>query len=114
VHSAYSRALYPAWFADPQLAQAFTAPRSDTLTGASVSAGLRRDGYDWCGLIRAISAPALVIHGELDLLPPSSAHELAALIPGARLELLPRCGHMPFWEAPETFFQVVESFLSNP
>jgi proline iminopeptidase len=114
VHSAYARALYPAWFADAQMAQSFTPPRSESVTGAAIAARLRRDGYDWSGLVRAIEAPTLVLHGERDLLPPSAAHELVALLPHGRLELIPDCGHMPFWEAPGTFFQTVDSFLTQP
>lgn len=112
VHSAYSRAMYPAWFADPQLGQAFAPPRQLSLTGAGVASRLRRDGYDWRGLLRAIQARTLILHGEHDLLPASVAHELAALIPGARLVLLAGTGHMPFWEAPEAFFEATEAFLA--
>jgi pimeloyl-ACP methyl ester carboxylesterase len=38
------------------------------------------------------------------------AEELARLI-HAQLTPIPYSGHMPFWEAPETFFPAVESFL---
>jgi pimeloyl-ACP methyl ester carboxylesterase len=41
------------------------------------------------------------------------AHDLAAMMPHARLEFLPDSGHMPFWEAPGPFFQAVESFLRS-
>ena len=111
VQSAYSRALYPAWFADKELAGLFAAPRSESGTGAAVAARLRRDGYDWRALVRAFERPALVIHGEQDLLPPSVAEELVKLMPNAKLELIPAAGHMPFWEAPERFFEVVSAFL---
>jgi proline iminopeptidase len=111
-HAAYSRAYYPAWFADPQLSQAFTPPRAASRTGAAIVARLRREGYDWTDLIRAIEARTLVLHGELDPLPSTEARQLSALIPDARLVLIPECGHMPFWEAPETFFLLVESFLT--
>jgi pimeloyl-ACP methyl ester carboxylesterase len=37
----------------------------------------------------------LVVHGLEDaLIPPDRGRELAALIPGARLELVPYCGHI--------------------
>lgn len=112
-HSTYSRAFYPAWFGDPQFAQGFTPPRASSATGTAISARLRREGYDWSELIRAIKAPALVIHGDLDPLPADEAVRLAGLIEGARLELVHGSGHMPFWEAPEAFFALVESFLTN-
>jgi proline iminopeptidase len=113
-HSAYSRAMYPAWFGDADLAQLFAPPRSESRTGAAVAARLRRDGYDWTALVRAVQAHTLVIHGERDLLPASVARELVALIPMSQLELLPGAGHMPFWEMPEPFFHRVEQFLNHP
>jgi len=114
VHSAYARAMYPAWFVDPELAAMFTPPRSASVTGAAVAARLRSEGYDWRSLLRAVSAESLVIHGAGDLLPVRVAHELVAAIHKARLVLIPEAGHMPFWEAPEAFFAEVEQFLQVP
>ncbi len=111
-HSAYARALYPAWFADPDLAQLFAPPRSESRTGATIAGRLRRDGYDWTALVRAVQVQTLVIHGADDLLPPAVARELVALLPHGRLSLIPGAGHMPFWEAPELFFSQVDAFLS--
>lgn len=111
VHSAYSRAVYPAWFGDPELARMFSPPRSTSATGAAVASRLRHDGYDWSPLIRAVAADTLVIHGVQDLLPARVAHELIALIPRSRLVLVPNSGHMPFWEAPNVFFESVRAFL---
>lgn len=113
LHSTYSRAFYPAWFGDPQFAQGFTPPRAMSVTGTAVAARLRREGYDWTELVRAIEARTLVVHGERDPLPAEEARRNAQLIVGARLVLIPECGHMPFWEAPETFFLLVESFLTS-
>jgi proline iminopeptidase len=114
VHSAYSRAMYAAWFADPALATLFSPPRSHSQTGAAVAARLRGEGYDWRPLLRAVSVPALVIHGERDLLPVSVAREIVATLGQARLEIIPDAGHMPFWESPQLFFSLIESFLSTP
>jgi proline iminopeptidase len=113
VQTAWANALYPAWFADRALAATFTPPRSTSHTGAAVAARLRRDGYDWREAVCGLRVPTLVIHGEADLLPVHVARELAGCIPGARLELVPAAGHMPFWEAPERFFALVETFLAD-
>ena len=109
---AYARALYPAWFANAELATLFTPPRAHSPTGAAVAARLRREGYDWRDRLRALRVPTLVIHGEEDLLPTRVARDLASTLPHARLELVPGAGHMPFWEAPAAFFALVESFLA--
>lgn len=113
VQSAYSRALYPAWFADADFAQMFAPPRSESVAGAAVAARLRRDGYDWRSLVRAFKRPTIVIHGTADLLPVSVAEELVALLPNATLVTIPDSGHMPFWEAPERFFEIVSTFLAD-
>jgi proline iminopeptidase len=47
-----------------------------------------------------VRLPVLFVHGELDADPPRASAETAALIPGARVELIPECGHFPWLEAP--------------
>jgi pimeloyl-ACP methyl ester carboxylesterase len=51
--------------------------------------------------LEAIRCPTLVLCGEADgLTPPEMSQEIAAAIPGARCEVLPRCGHMLTLEQP--------------
>ena len=114
VQSAHSRAIYPAWFADRSLSELFSPPRATSVTGAAVAARLRREGYDWRPLLSALRTPVLVIATERDLLPLKAAHELADTLPAARLVVVQGSGHMPFWEAPRRFFEIVDSFLSAP
>lgn len=113
MHAAYARAFYPAWFADRSLVEMFSPPRSESVAGAAIAARLRRDGYDWRERLRALRAPTLVIHGEEDPLPPAVARETVALLADARLAIVPGAGHMPFWESPQLFFQLVSSFLGD-
>ena len=103
---------YPAWFAHAELAELLAPPRAVSATGAAVAAALHREGYDWREQLRALRVPTLVIHGEWDPLPVSVARDTASLIPDTRLAVIPGSGHMPFWEAPERFFGLVEAFLS--
>lgn len=114
LQATYARAVYPAWFADPDLARFFAPPNVTSDTGAAVLARLRRDGYDWRDRLRALSLPTLVIHGEEDALPTAVSAQLAGLLPRAQRQLVPHSGHMPFWEAPELFFPIVDSFLAAP
>lgn len=111
LQAAYARAVYPAWFADPDMARRFTAPDAVSRTGAAALARLRGVGYDWRPLLGGVSAPALVIHGEKDVLPAAVAFEIAKTLPHATVSLVPSSGHMPFWEAPGTFFSLIETFL---
>jgi len=112
-HSAYARAYYPAWFADDELATMFAPPRSASVAGAAVAARLRRDGYDWRDRLRALSVPSLVVHGAQDVLPVTQSRRTVSLLPHARLEVVPDAGHLPFWEAPDRFFPLVDAFLGT-
>ena len=113
LHAEYSRALYPAYFADHDYAAVFSPPREASATGAAVAGRLRREGYDWRSLLDAVTARTLVVHGLQDVLPPSLARETAALILRAELALIDRAGHMPFWEQPAAFFDRVSAFLDD-
>lgn len=113
-HVAYARAFYPAWFSDPGVAALFVPPRAASVTGVTIAARLRADGYDWRPIAGAVRGPSLVVHGADDVLPVATAAETAAQLADARLLALAGAGHMPFWEAAAAFFAAVESFLDVP
>ena len=56
----------------------------------------------------AARLPALFVHGEEDPMP---LGDTATLIPGARLETIPECGHFPWVEQPEAFRAAVERLV---
>ena len=59
-----------------------------------------------------VKAPVLVLVGEHDeATPPPMSHELAALLPNARLQIIPGCAHVPQLQAPELFLQMIGGFL---
>lgn len=110
-HSAYSRALYPAWFHDPVFADVFQPPVATSDTGAAIATQLYRDGYDVTDLVRGFDRPALFVLGATDALPPSEGRAMAALVRQPHEVTLAACGHLPFWERPQPFFETVEHFL---
>jgi pimeloyl-ACP methyl ester carboxylesterase len=57
--------------------------------------------------------PVLLIHGEGDPMPLASTTDTAALIPGARVEIIEGAGHYPWLERPADFRRIVESFLAE-
>lgn len=60
----------------------------------------------------SIAAPTLVVAGDEDVLvPPRYSREIAGLIPGARLEVIPQAGHGALIERPDAFRAAVEPFL---
>lgn len=62
-----------------------------------------------------VRAPTLLVWGDEDrMVPLSSGKRLARAIAGARLEIIPACGHMPHVERPQQLLRVVRSFLAEP
>jgi 3-oxoadipate enol-lactonase len=63
---------------------------------------------------RNIAVPTLVLCGTEDrVTPPALAEELAALVPGARLELIAASGHLANAEQPAAFNAAVDRFLAE-
>ena len=64
--------------------------------------------------LSAITAPALVLFGEEDIIcPPRHSHQLAALIPDAQLIGVPGQAHQPFQEGPEEFNRIVLEYWAE-
>lgn len=62
----------------------------------------------------ALRCPTLVVAGESDTLTPTDcAREIAALVPGAELHLLPRCGHMLTMEQPDAVNRLLLAWLER-
>ncbi|WP_290652016.1 alpha/beta hydrolase [Aquisalimonas sp.] len=63
--------------------------------------------------LHRVAVPCLVVHGEHDeVWPPANATHLAEHLPDARLELMPRTGHMLPLEQPRAFNRCVLEFLA--
>jgi len=62
--------------------------------------------------LAAIRCPTMVLVGEQDgVTPPERAQEIAAGIAGARLVIIPECGHMSAAEQPEKVTAALLGFL---
>ena len=76
---------------------------------AQAAAGM---SFDVWNRVAEITAPTLVLTGDLDVVvDPRNSELLAERIAGARLEVFPGTGHLFFWEEPERFVRVVKEFL---
>lgn len=69
--------------------------------------------WDWTTSLKTVTAPTLIIQGELDPLPIQSARSWAAAMPNARLLEMKGIGHFPYVEAPDAFFAAVHRFLQG-
>jgi pimeloyl-ACP methyl ester carboxylesterase len=64
-------------------------------------------------LLASIRCPTLIIVGREDVLtPPALAEEIAQGIPGARLEVIPDCGHLSTLERPEAVNRAMRAWLT--
>lgn len=76
-------------------------------------AGLK-DRPDSTETLAGLKIPALIIHGKDDqIVPLEATRSMHALLPHARLEILPDAGHLPNLEQPALFNQAVRHFLSS-
>lgn len=91
-------------------ARTLLACRPETLLGDFLAC----DRFDVLPELASISAPALVVCGEDDLLtPPKYARLLADEMPNARLALIPCAGHMAMLERPDAVGEAIARFLAN-
>jgi pimeloyl-ACP methyl ester carboxylesterase len=89
-----------------------------------MAAGVGLDGYlnqqsanitrpDSRGDLAHIRCPTLVVVGETDVLtPPELAREMAAGIAGARLVVIPECGHVSTLERPGAVNEALRGWLA--
>jgi proline iminopeptidase len=58
-------------------------------------------GWDLVPRLRELDVPTLLLHGEHDFVPVELVARIADAVPGARLTVLPACGHFTYLEAPD-------------
>lgn len=68
---------------------------------------------DWSNRVGVVNYPALVITGEMDPSLPASVQEQSTLphLSRARLEIIPKCGHLPTMEAPDKLSSLICAFM---
>jgi proline iminopeptidase len=107
--AAYQRRAFDlsvaAYFHDPARSSEMTPFRVTGRTQQEVWASL--GDYDLRPRLAGLRLPALVLHGDDDPIPLEAAREVAGLL-GAAFHVVPRCGHAPHVEAPESLDRVAE------
>lgn len=106
--------IWPQYFADPGSVTRTPpriGPECSRETNVSIAEHFER-GTLAKGL-PDVRLPALFVHGELDPLPLWSVERTAALVPGARVEVIPGAGHFPWWETPGEIRRLVALFLER-
>ncbi len=108
-------AFHPDQAANPALVQAYLDfvldAGADQLIRQNRAIMARPDARTFLPLLRC---PTLVMCGDADqLTPPECSHEIAALVPGAQLVVVPRCGHMLTMEKPDMVNATLKSWLGR-
>lgn len=67
---------------------------------------------DEAALAAKVTAPTLVIHGELDPRPSANARRLVDIVPDATFTAIPGAGHSPWLEAPAALSARLNDFLA--
>lgn len=69
--------------------------------------------FDLLTGLRGLAVPTLVLTGEHDFIPVETATHIADAVPGARLTVLPGCGHFTFLERPDDVHAEVRALLAQ-
>ncbi len=78
--------------------------------GMYISMGQR---HDYRPALKNITAPALVLHGDLDLQSEAASRAYADLLPNARFQVISGAGHAIFIDQPEAFAAAVGDFFAQ-
>ncbi|UGY94719.1 alpha/beta fold hydrolase [Streptomyces gobiensis] len=80
--------------------------------GAAAALRARAERPDYTGLLTSITVPTLVVVGREDTYTPvRDAEFIRDRVPGAVLEVIEDCAHLPGVERPEEFNRVLRRFL---
>jgi len=69
---------------------------------------------EYADRLGTIKVPTLITVGDNDQIDPSIARDMHARIPGSKLVILPKSGHMTFVDQPGMFNRAVDEFLNPP
>ncbi|MEV6566598.1 alpha/beta fold hydrolase [Streptomyces kronopolitis] len=107
--------FYGRWDATAQAHAAGEAAQTNDEAGESYAASGAFDPPATRAALAALSAPVLLLAGELDSGPrPHVAAAAARLLPGAELSVQPGAGHYPWLDDPVHFTRTVGAFLDRP
>jgi pimeloyl-ACP methyl ester carboxylesterase len=96
---------------DRELARRNTTRDAPTVKSFSTNPDAQKEVMD-AARLQSIKIPTLLVWGEKDqIVPLANGKAYAAGIPGAKLVVIPQCGHVPALEKPAEFLAAVTAFL---
>jgi proline iminopeptidase len=92
-------------------------PATASIKGSQVNAILQDNllgkSFDLHQALRNLTHRTLVIHGDSDPIPALTAQHIHENIKGSKYILMKECGHFPYVEDPDLFFNHLEFFLQT-
>lgn len=111
--ASYNRRLFElavsGYFHDPARARDLTPFRITGRTQQEVWSSLG-ERFDLRPALARLELPAIVVHGDDDPIPLSTARATADAL-RAPIVVIPDCGHVPYVEAPDDFVAALDPFL---
>ena len=88
------------------------APDLGMAPGVGAAVGESASHIDLTSALAKFNFPVLVITGRYDMnVAPLNAWRMYKAIPGAKLEIFSKSGHLPSYEEPDKYVRVVDTFL---
>jgi proline iminopeptidase len=69
--------------------------------------------FNFYDQLQNLKIDTLIMHGDADPISPAFAQKIHDSIPHSQYILLKNCGHFPYVETPDTFFQYLNAFLDS-
>jgi len=110
------REYFSMLFYSPQNRDKFLAMVSPGVYKKDINEAVEKDieRFDLNPEIRKFKFPTLVITGRYDMnVAPSVAYKIHQTITGSQFAVFEKRGHLPFFEEPDKFVQVMEEFLAK-
>lgn len=110
------REYFSMLFYSPENRDKFVATVGASVYKKDINEAVEKDieRFDLNPEIRKFKFPAIVITGRYDMnVAPSVAYKIHQAIPGSQFAVFEKSGHLPFFEEPDKFVQVMEDFLAK-
>ena len=103
-------------FYSPEKRDAALAKLTDAHENLEVNEAINHDleRFDLNPELPKYAFPTIVMTGRFDInVAPAIAYKIRKAIPGSEFVVFEQSGHLPFYEEPDKFIKVVESFLAK-
>jgi pimeloyl-ACP methyl ester carboxylesterase len=112
-HTLITQELINLYYELNQLPGSLDATISIAQAGASILGQRAKYWKPVRNALEKIKKPTLIIWGQQDKIIPVKHAKIAAKIPGSRLHVFNKCGHIPMFECPDEFNNKVLDFLAE-